>query len=225
LLFFVLFGSGNAGNLLMTTLTADFVKVERQKEINDTVRGTLYYFSGRMVITIHSPITQYMLIDSMQTLIYNPSEHAGIKINHKAGAFLPFFHTFAGFFKGNQVVPQVNFKVKESVKKGDSLYSQWIPRDYTTAFKGRFETVYCNDRPVRATTYDKKGAVIGLMTFDQDTLINGTDIPLTIATLTPSRSGPVSESVKFRNVLLNKAIPFAIENFKIPSDVQVKELE
>lgn len=192
---------------------------------NDTVLGALYYTGGHMVIVVRLPIKQYMVIDSLQTIIYNPSEHTGIRITRKTSAFLPFFNTFIGFFKGEQFVPQVNFKIKTSAKKNDSLFTEWVPDAGKTDFRGKFETVFYRDKPVRATTSDKKGNLLYQMSFGHDTLIDGAHIPLEISTRTPTPSGSIQEDVEFRNVSINKPIPSEVTNFKIPPDVPIKVLE
>lgn len=225
LLLLALYGSAQSGDGLLKTVNADFVKVEHQHINNDTVRGALYYTGGHMVILVRFPIEQYMVIDSLQTLIYNQSERTGIRIIGKTRAFLPFFNTFIGFFKGDQVAPQVNFKIKTSVRENDTLYTEWRPDGGKTSFTGKFETVFYNDRPVRATTCDKKGAILYQMSFGHDTVIGGAHVPLRISTRTPARIGSILEEVEFRNISVNKPVPDEIANFKIPDGVQVKVIE
>jgi outer membrane lipoprotein-sorting protein len=207
------------------TLTVDFKKIKTVKAASDTVKGTLFQFKNRMIIKVTAPIEQFFLIDSGTTVIYNSNEHSAIRLNSKAPAVMPFFNTFVGFFKGAQVVPQVNFRIKSSEKRGDSLYTQWVPDGDQTSFRGKFETVYYNDKPVRASTFDKKGILLYRMTFGHDTLISGAHVPLLISTLTPAGPGPILEDVEFRNVSVNRPVPADIVNFKIPDGVPIKVIE
>jgi hypothetical protein len=206
-------------------LTADFTKIKKSESTGDTVKGSAHWFENRLVIKVTAPIAQYMVIDSLQTIIYNPSENTGIRMIRKTRDFLPFFNTFSGFFKGEQVAPQVNFKIKTSVRKNDSLYTEWVPDGGKTSFRGKFEAVFYNDKPVRATTYDKKGALLYQMSFGHDTLINGTHVPLRIRARTPARSGSILEDVEFSNVSVNKPIPGEIAKFKIPPEASIKVME
>ena len=207
------------------TLNVDFTKVKSSKSGYDTINGNLHWFENRMVIKVTAPIVQFMSIDSLQTIIYNPMEQKGIRINRKTAAFLPFFNTFIGFFKGEQVVPQANFTIRASVKKNDSLYTEWGPDGNAASFRGKFETVFYRDKPIRATTYDKKGNLLYRMSFGHDTLIDGAHIPLRISTQTQVPSGSMFEDVEFRNISINQPIPSEITNFKIPAGVPIKVLE
>jgi hypothetical protein len=207
------------------TLSADFTKTKSGGSGVERVAGNLFWLGDRMVVTITSPIRQFFLIDSESTLIYNSGERSAVKLHSKNPAVLPLFTTFIGFFKGEQMVPRAKFRIKSSVKRGDSLYTQWVPEGDDVFFKGNFVTVYCVDEPVRAATYDNKGNLLYRMTFGHDTLIDGTRVPLRISTLTPVCSDSTLEEVDFRNVSVNKPVPAGIVNFKIPPEVPIKVLE
>lgn len=216
------------GGEVKRTLTADFTKCTKTKSGMsgvESVKGNLYGFENRMVIKVTSPIIQYLIIDSGTTVIYNSGERSAFRLLSTNPAVFPFFATFIGFFKGDQMVPQVNFRIHSSVKRGDSLYTLWVPGGDKNTFRGEFETVYCNDNPVRVTTSDKKGKLLYQMTFGHDSLIDGARVPLRISTLTPVRSDSLLEEVEFSRVSVNKPIPDDITHFKIPPDVPIKVLK
>jgi hypothetical protein len=212
-------------NAVNSTLRVDFTKIESRNRNIDTVKGSIYSFENRIVVSISSPITQIMIIDSFTTLIYNPGEHSGVQIRRKAPSFLPFFQTFIGFFKGDQAIPAMYFRIAQSSKKGDTLFTSWVPADKKSGFKGRLETAYWKDRPVRTSSIDNKGRLLSRMLFSRDTLVNNKHVPLQIVTLTVQGSDTLQEKVTFGNLLINDPVPDSIRRFIVPSDVSIKVLE
>jgi hypothetical protein len=206
-------------------LRVDFSKINAGGRRSDTVVGTFYSINGRMVIKVSSPITQFMLVDSLCTLIYNPLEQTGVQIRRKNRAFLPCFHAFMGFFSRVTAVPGLNFHIKGTQKRNDSLYTQWVPDDRKSSFNGRIETVHYKDTPVRTSTYDGKSRLMYEMLYSHDTLIDGHHIPMHIATVEVWKNNTVREDVFFSKLAVGKTIPSEILHFKIPSEIPIKVIE
>jgi hypothetical protein len=207
-------------------IKVEFTKVKAEKGRSDSVEGTIYSFERRLMIKIDCPIAQHMVVDSLSTLIYNPSEQACVQICRKSGAFLPVFSTFFGFFSaGGRIVPEVQFKISGTVKRGDSLYTQWAPDPRKTSFRGRIETAYYQDKPVSISTFDGKSRLLSLMLFSQDTLIKGAHIPLAITTCDIQKRDTVRERVSFRNLSIGGTIPESVRCFRVPPEVPCKVIE
>jgi hypothetical protein len=206
-------------------LQVSFTKIESRVSSTDTVKGTIHSFDDRMVISIVYPIIQFMLIDSLTTFIYNKEERAAVQIQRKNRSILPFFHTFIGFFGGEQAIPVMHFKIDQSFKKGDTLITCWMARDKKTGFKGKIETAYWKDRPVSTSSIDKKGRVLSRMEFSSDTMVNGKHVPLRIVTRTIQGSDTLCEDVSFGNLLIGTPVPDSIRKITIPPGIPVKVLE
>ena len=207
------------------SLRVDFAKILNRNNIHDTVTGTIYSFDNRMVISITHPITQFMLIDSLTTLIYNKEERAVVQIKRKSRSILPFFHTFIGFFRGEQAIPVMYFKIDQSSQKGDTLITCWVAKDKKNGFKGKIETAYWKDRPVSTSSIDKKGRVLSRMVFSNDTMVTGKHVPFRIVTHTMQGADTLCEDVLFSNLQIGTPVPDSIRNIAIPPDVPVKVLE
>lgn len=206
-------------------LRVSFTKIESRASAADTVIGTVHSFDGRMVIAVTSPIIQYMLIDSAKTLIYNKDERTAIQLQQKGRLFLPFFHTFIGFFGGDQAIPVMDFKIRGSRKSGDTLVTTWAPKDKKTGFKGRIETVYWKDRPVQTRSLDNRGRELSRMEFSNDSLVNGRHVPFGIVTFTPNGAGMQREEVTFRDLAIGEPVPDSIKTMTIPAGIPVTVLE
>jgi hypothetical protein len=209
----------------LSPLQVSFTKIETRVSSIDTVKGTIYSFDGRMVIAIVYPITQFMLIDSLTTLIYNKEERVAVQIQRKSRSILPFFHTFIGFFSGEQAIPVMYFKIDQSFKKGDTLITCWVAKDKKSGFKGKIETAYWKDRPISTSSIDKKGRVLSRMVFSNDTMVSGKHVPLRIVTRTMQGADTLCEDVSFSNLQIGTPVPDSIRKITIPSDIPVKVLE
>jgi hypothetical protein len=204
----------------------DFTKVKEERGRSDSVAGTVYSFGGRLMITIDHPIVQQMVVDSLSTLFYNQAEHSCVRIYRKNRAFLPVFSTFLGLLSaGGRIVPEVNFKISRTVKKGDSLYTLWKTDRHKTSFRGRIETAYYQDRPVSISTFDAKSRLVSRMLFLQDTLVKGFHLPMEITACEIHKQDTVREKVSFRNLLIGGAIPESVRRFSVPPEVPCKVIE
>jgi hypothetical protein len=208
-----------------SSLQVSFTKIESRISSIDTVTGTIHSFDGRMVIAIVYPITQFMLIDSLTTLIYNKEERAVVQIKRKSRSILPFFHTFIGFFRGAQAIPAMYFKIDQSSQKGDTLITCWVAKDKKNGFKGKIETAYWKDRPVSTSSIDKKGRVLSRMVFSNDTMVTGKHVPFHIVTYTMQGADTLCEDVSFSNLQIGTPVPDSIRKITIPPDIPVKMLE
>ncbi|MBN2189165.1 MAG: hypothetical protein JW699_06910 [Chitinispirillaceae bacterium] len=221
-LFIPLTVSGESDEIIQV----EFAKIKVEKGRSDSVEGTIYSFESRLLIKIDRPIDQRMVVDSLSTLIYNPSEQACVQIRRKSRAFLPVFSSFFDFLNAaGRIVPEQHFTIKGTVKRGDSLYTHWAPDHKRTSFRGRIETVYYRDKPVSVSTFDGKSRVLSLMLFSRDTLIKGFHLPMEITTCEIQKRDTVREKVSFRNLSMGGALPDSIRCFRIPPEVPCEVIE
>ena len=208
-----------------STVQVSFTKIESRVSSIDTVKGIIHSFDGRVVIAAAYPICQVMLIDSLTTLIYNKEERTAVQIRRNVRSVLPFYQTFIGFLCGEPAVPVMQCKIDRSSKRGDTLITSWVARDKKTGFEGKIETAYWKDRPVSASSIDKKGRVLSHMVFSNDTMVNGKHMPLRIVTRTLQGADTFCEDVSFSSLLIGMPVPDSIKNIAIPPDIPVKVLE
>lgn len=208
-----------------SAIQVSFTKIESRVSSIDTVKGTIHSFDNRMVIVAAYPITQFMFIDSLTTLIYNKEERTAVQIRRKSRSILPFFHTFIGFLSGEQGIPVIQCKINQSSKRGDTLITNWVARDKKTGFKGKIETAYWKDRPLSTSFIDKKGRMLSQMVFSNNTMVNGRNVPLRIVTKTLQGADTLHEDVSFSSLLIGMPVPDSIKKIAIPPDIPIKVLE
>lgn len=205
--------------------SVDFVKIARSGSALDTVKGSIFAAKLQIMVKVHSPRIQFMKIDSNSMLIYNPDERTALQMPRNNPVSLPFFQVLMTFLEGNTFPFQITCKAGAAVKKGDSLFIDWIPDGKKASFPGRFKTVYFQDRPAKIEAFEKKGKLLYRMEFSNDTLILGKNIPLQVITKSFQGRDTVYESVKFKNIAVDKPFPDEILNFKLPAEVPIKVIE
>jgi hypothetical protein len=201
------------------SIAVDFIKTSGYNTITDTAQGTIYNFDGRLIIKVISPLSQYMIIDSLETIVYYPNERKVLIIRRTVRSFIPLFQTFVGFFRNDNPIPVLNFRISESQRKGDSLITRWTPRDKKVKFSGNLEMIYWRDMPVSTTSYDRKGRIVAQMLYSQDTTINGRHVPLHISSRLIQGKDALIETMSFRSLALDADIPPEVRGFKVPDDI------
>lgn len=214
-----------AGAAPNRSLSVDFIRTKALKNNTETVTGTLYQSGDRIIINVTAPVAQFVVIDSASTLIYNPGERSAIQFHRRNTVVMPLFQTFLGFLQNDQIAPPPGFIMGTSERQGDSLRIRWVPEPRKTSLHGRFETIYCKDKPVRAGMYDKRGNLIYSQRFSRDLLVHGHHVPLLISSQTLQDSDTLNETVLFSNFAAEEVVPDEILRFKIPADVPIKDIE
>ena len=195
------------------------LKIDFQREVSgqkkEIIQGTIFYFQGKKLIKVNSPVHQIMFVKENSLVVYYPEEKQAFIFESARATSLPFFELF--------LLPS---------KKGYFLKKGFEIKD-----KNSFHILYRTPPSINSVIdeveifLDKKGRITKLVEkkeskitmearFSNYVEFMGFSYPLKI-----SVRARKTEKVFFSNPEFNLEIPEWVKNFKVPEGTKVKRVK
>ncbi len=222
--FFVTLSVINAST--QNALRMDFIRYTSENGRVDTVRGQLWHYSSRHVaLIVAHPLEQWMFLDSNHMILYYPKEKKAFRFVSKREFAMPFFQAFLSAREGRTALPEMGFTLKQNLEKGDTLYSLWEPPVKSRKEIGVARVGLLKGRLIVSEADDPNGNMLAESFFRNYQTKEGVSFPMEIEIHTNAGKRHMVEKTLFENLQPNTVLPGYIQDFQIPADAQIKEME
>lgn len=226
LLILLLLLNGILLSQVFQTLEVEFERCFREKNTDEILKGTIYYqTSGKVIIVVTDPVNQWMIFEGKQLTIYYPDDKRAFQIITQNLVSLPFFQAFVGVIDEDYGLTELGYTLYNHIIKGDSLFTYWSPPKKVSKVLGDFTLVYVSDKIVYAEFKKKDGEIMSKSLYSNHIRHGANHFPLEISTTRYIGADSTFEKVLYSKPQFNTSLPLKVTNFKIPKDVQIKEIK
>jgi len=207
-------------------ITVDFTRTVIEKKSDEVVKGHIYYQAPKkIVLKVTEPVNQWMVFEGNTLFIYYPNELKAFRFISKNPFSLPFFQVFVGVVKDDFGLSEAGFSLTKSAVKGETLLTYWKPPKQAKKILGNAIVGLAKDKLVFVEMQDAKGKKLMKTSYSNHFQYGKTSFPLEITSVMYKKDSSTVEKVVFANPQFNVALPQEVVNFKIPANVEIKEIE
>jgi hypothetical protein len=215
-------GASSGPDSTVAYLQSSFEQTNRQGETEESVRGVFHYVPARsrILLEVHDPVVQWIVIDSAETMVYYPNEKQVFRLT---GGSLSPYQIFAAFWEGAPLetgLSSLGFEACSTSIRGDSLESWWKPTVGIRGDEVRVRWVFRNDYPVCIEFHGRDGKIVEGLRFGGYVESRKGRIPLEIEA-EQHYPEPSWERIVFSPPLPSSHVPAFIREFTIPDDVRL----
>jgi outer membrane lipoprotein-sorting protein len=207
-------------------LKVDFVQHTEQATGDSAVEGTLYFSApGRVMLEISMPVHQITVFQEDTLLVYYPEERRAFRFVSRNMLFVPFAESFLGVLKQDFGLAEAGFEIAGRGEAAGTLVLRWAPPKALRRRIGEVRTGHRDGRPWRIEVFDPAGRLLTQVTYAGFVTVDGLPVPTDIAVLEQQGKDRVVSSYEYRQPEVNGAFPESISGFRIPADVEVREMQ
>ncbi|MEM2175364.1 MAG: hypothetical protein QXI58_07070 [Candidatus Micrarchaeia archaeon] len=208
-------------------ITAEFTRTITKKEIvEEFVKGRIYYQAPqRIILKVIKPVNQWIVLEDTIMLIYYPNEQKAFRFHSKNPFSLPFFQAFVSVVTDDFGLPKVGFSLTKSEIKGDTLLTYWEPPKQIKKILGNTIIGLTKNKLLFVEIRDTKGRKLAKTTYSNHFQYGKNFFPLEITSVVYEKDSFTIEKVVYTNPQFNVPLPKEVVNFKIPDNIEIKEIE
>lgn len=226
-LFFFLFFVINAisyGSIIDNT-TVGFTRSLKGKGTIETTEGTLYCKNSEdIVVSIHKPVKQWISFENNVIRIYYPEDSIAFKIISDYPSSFSFFNTFLSVAKEDFGLSDRGYTLSDHEIKEDTLITYWSPSGKLCKTVENLKLIYVNNRIISSEIKKMDGEFILKSSYEKHLDYGGCSFPMEINTMILMDGDTVFEKILYRNLKSGDSLPEEIKNFKIPEDIETREV-
>ena len=125
----------------------------------------------------------------------------------------------------NSGLEKFGYKLENTLIRGDTLISNWIPSEKSKDFLGKFVATEVRGILINTKSFHKDGKLNTITNFENHVKIGRTFIPLSVKTQEFLKEYIREEIITFKDPKYSVNFPEWVTNFKIPNDVISKKVE
>ncbi len=216
----------SASSQIIKSVSVDFTRVVTKEASEEVVKGNIYYQPSKgIVLKINEPIQQWMVLEQNTMLIYYQNERKAFRFKSENPFSLPFFQAFLGVDKDGFGLSEAGFKLFRNEMKGDTLFTYWKPPEQANKTLGNTIMGLEKDKLVLVEVQDTKGGELAKTTFSNHFQYGATFFPLEVVSIKYQENSSIVEKIVYANLQFNVTFPEEVVNFKIPADIEIREIE
>ena len=199
-----------------------------KKRVLDSYSGNLFSSNGFLFVDIKAPIRQYFIIQDSKTILYYPDEKRGISLLNNSFPVIPFYHALLAFaledFGLSEQGHTLDSTVVDSTEKIITAY--WSPQENLLKHSQKTAITIKNNIIIKVESFDSLGNVFSAINFSKFITLQNHLLPTKIVfEEINTRKTLIQEEIIFTEVLINEPLPEKIVDFRLPDDVDIKEVE
>jgi len=208
------------------TFESKFVRVLKQTGCKDeTVNGQLFFNKNKSTIIIENPIDQWMIFENDILLIYYPKDRNVIRIKSQNPVTMPFSQLFLNIFSDNMELSKSGYTLLKNELCGDTLSIFWKPPEILEKSISEYIIKMKDKKIISIEVKNTDKNTIMSVLYDNYIQCSHQFIPLKIVTYFYSRKKMTTEVIELFNPVFNKHFPQNVINFKLPDDIEIKDIE
>ena len=201
--------------------------IENERVI-DSYSGSLFSSNGFLFVDIKSPIHQYFIIQDSKTILYYPDEKRGVSISNNSFPVIPFYHALLAFTLEDFGLSEKGYMLDstsvDSTEKIITAY--WSPQENLLKHSQKTVITIKNNIIIKVESFDNLGAVFSTINFSKFITLQNHLLPTKITfEEINTRNIFIHEEIIFTEVLINEPLPEKIIGFRLPDNVEIKEVE
>lgn len=218
--------NGNVYSQVLQNIRVEFERSFKEGDKEEVVKGIIYYQTpGRVFVIIKDPIKQWMLLEKNELIIYYPIDTLAIRFTTPHPVSLSFFQPFLSVMKDDYGLTGMGFTLYNHRISGDTLSTYWSPPNKLSKVMSNLILVYVADRIACSELKKTDGTTIIKSSFSNHIPYEGGYFPLQISMVRYMGADSTFERIIYRNPQFNISIPLEVRDFKIPSYVEIEEIE
>jgi outer membrane lipoprotein-sorting protein len=208
------------------TFQSDFERIAVSPTGTSSYIGNLFYTAPDIVlIKFESPHHQMMLFEGEEVIIYYPEEHKGFRFISMQKQLATFPQTFLGALKNDFGLAEAGFTIVLNQQREEHLLTYWSPPQELRTTIDRILVVSQGGHPVSIEALDPKDGILFRVSYDDFKTIHGNVFPVQVTSVRYDDGRKYSEVVRYYNQKVNEPLPLDIENFSIPEDADMKDVQ
>jgi len=206
-------------------LGADFEKINTERAVSDTTRGKIYFqLPSTMHIKVEYPVNQLLTYDKDKFLIYYPESEQAFALYSSNPMNIPFFSSIISVVKEDFGLSDLGFTMSSNVIKGDTLVAEWAPPEALKPVISKIRITYDKQKLILSQTFDAKNQMVVYTAYENHFEYKGYYFPLSVTTHQIIGTSDNIEQIIYTNPQFELDFPKIARQFKIPKEVQIKEL-
>ncbi len=210
---------------IIDNATVEFTRSLRGKEAEETIEGILYCKSPEeVVVSIHKPVKQWISFENAAIRIYYPEDSIAFKIISDYPGSFSFFNTFLGVMKEDFGLSDRGYTLSDHKIKEDTLITYWKPSGKLSETIENLKLIYVNNRIISSEIKKIDGEFMLKSSYEKHENHGEYSFPMEINTTILMDEDTVFEKIIYKNLNFNDSLPEEVKNFKIPEDIEMREI-
>lgn len=210
---------------VVQSIQVDFEREWKERGRQEVIKGTFYYqASGRTVVWVREPISQWMIGEEDQLILYYPHDRQAFRFTSQPPSYFPIFEAFTGALKEDYGLTNMGYSLANHQIKGDTLTTRWSPSRQVSERLGDFTLVYVSDKIGYAELKRADGSIMSRSFYGNHIKHGAHHFPLQISTTRYGDADSSYERITYSNPQFNICLPEAVENLTVPSDIEIEEI-
>ncbi len=203
------------------TLQGTFIKTFERNGVADTVESQFYFKNTPfMFIETQFPFHQIMIIRNKETTVYYPNRQLAYQLTSERPPLMPGISYLIVYFNAEAGFANLGLNLSRQEFKGDTLITFWTSPDPKKPI-GQYQLVQHNERTLRVTYTSPDTSVINVLSFSDFVTLDDITLPQRIVSEKTSPQFFTVESIQFKNLKINLAIPPKYLNFTVPKGTKL----
>lgn len=207
------------------TLDVEFIRKVQQNNSTEIVKGHIYFDSNKSTIITEEPINQWMILENNILLIYYPVDRKAIKIKSRNPILMPFSQLYYGLSSENFELTKLGYTISKNERHDDTLSIHWKPPKDLEKNVGEYIVAMKGKKIISTEVKNPDKKTIALTLYDNHIRYNNQFFPLKIESHYFLDNTVTTEIIELENPDFDKPLPQNILNFKLPVNLDVKEIE
>lgn len=207
------------------TISAEFKREYTSLDGVEKSEGKIYYIADKnkkIVLKIHNPLDQYMILSNNKLIIYYPKSQQAFDIESRNPFILPFFQFFFDVMKEDFGLVERSFTLNKFETDKGVLRSYWIPNEKLSIIVGKVILTHKDNKLVLVQTYNAENYLSSEILCSDYVQQKNFFYPLCLKIKYYENDSIYEEIVVFENIKFNHTIPLEISSFEIPQGIKTK---
>ena len=208
----------------LSAFQSNFIRKVTMGSESETIKGTIYYESSRMIIEINYPIRQIFIINDLSVTIFYPQENKAFRFTGPEGAFSPFILSFLGMVKEDFGLAEAGFLITKREKEDDLLLTYWKPPKNIEKKISSIKLGTKSNLPFSLTVFDPSAELLFRVIYSEYKNFGAMVFPGEVL-VEQQRDGEIyKQHIIYSEQKVNIPLAREITEFELPKDVLIKEV-